>query len=62
MPQDEEVTIRVWQEELFWKALILVIITIFEISLVIALPYMDWFITIIIIFEISKFIALPYVD
>ena len=41
MPQDEEVTIRVWQEELFWKALILVIITIFEISLVIALPYMD---------------------
>ena len=40
MPQDEKVTIRVWQE-LFWKALILVIITIFEISLVIALPYMD---------------------
>ena len=41
MPQDEEVMIRVWQEELFWKALILVIITIFEISLVIVLPYMD---------------------
>ena len=41
MPQDEEVMIRVRQEELFWKALILVIIIIFEISLVIALPYMD---------------------